>query len=152
MQQQSSHSPWSKIAQATTEDVSFSRRKHGVLVLTPAIFNEALSRGFVALSDVQLLVFDEAHHCRKRHAYAQIMSKYRALPREVRPRIFGMTASPVNLKLSPNEGAARRAIMEQVRELENNLDARVVTISDLAEIQRVRAAHDVATGGPTRRR
>lgn len=94
-----------------------ARRKHSVLVLTPAIFNDALSRAFVTLEDVQLLVFDEAHHCRKRHTYAQIMAKYRATAPAARPRIFGMTASPVNLKLSTDEAAARAAITLQARRL-----------------------------------
>ena len=113
-------------------------RQNGVFVLTPAICVEAMRKGFLALTDVSILVFDEAHHCRKRHPYAQIMHYYWKIPDPAdRPRVFGMTASPVNFKLSDKSDSARDAIVASVRQLEANLNARVVTISDLTEIQAV---------------
>jgi hypothetical protein len=108
-----------------------------VLVLTPSIFNDALSKAYISLKDIRLLVFDEAHHCRKRHVYAQIMEQYHRLDKNDRPRVFGMTASPVNLKLSHNEATATNAIVEQILQLERAMDAKVVTISDLTEVQMV---------------
>jgi endoribonuclease Dicer len=112
-----------------------------VLVLTADIFNNALSRAHVSLRDVSLLVFDEAHHCRKRHVYAEIMHAYRRLDVADRPRVFGMTASPVNLKLSENEGDALASIVQEIQKLELAMDAKVITIADLTETQRARTSH-----------
>ena len=44
---------------------------------------------------INLLVFDEAHHAKKDHAYARIIKDfYVPLPKFQRPKVFGMTASP----------------------------------------------------------
>ena len=106
--------------------------------MTPSIFNNALSRALLLLRDVSLLIFDEAHHCRKRHVYAEIMHKYRRLDDSDKPRVFGMTASPVNLKLSKNEDNAKQEIVAQIQQLEQHMDARVVTNYDQAEARQVR--------------
>ncbi len=44
---------------------------------------------------------DECHHARKNSPYSQIMQLYRLAVSE-RPKIFGMTASPVNNRTSVN--------------------------------------------------
>lgn len=72
------------------------------------------------------------------------MQKYHALPAADRPRVFGMTASPVNLRLSDSAEAARATIVAEIRELERIMDAKVVTIHDLTEIQMVRARRGFA--------
>lgn len=112
-------------------------RHNGIFVLTPAIGVEAFRKGFLKMADVSIIVFDEAHHARKRHPYAQIMDYYHLTDVSDRPRIFGMTASPVNVKLSEKEESARDAIVASVRQLEDTLDAKVVTIADVSEIQAV---------------
>ena len=57
-------------------------------------------RAFIRMADINLLIFDEAHHAKKEHPYARIMSDfYIANPRDdPRPRVFGMTASPVDVQ------------------------------------------------------
>ncbi|KAG0140405.1 hypothetical protein CROQUDRAFT_53300 [Cronartium quercuum f. sp. fusiforme G11] len=54
----------------------------------------------VCTAQVSLLVFDEAHHCRKNHIYNQIMQvHFRRLSQDPHhrrvPKILGMTASPI---------------------------------------------------------
>lgn len=114
-----------------------------MLVMTPQILVVALARAFISLTDVSLLVFDEAHHCRKQHPYAQIMAAYHKLDERERPRIFGMTASPINVKLPDKESIATAMIASQIQQLEAALDAKVVTISDMAEIQLVCSSEKV---------
>ena len=53
---------------------------------------------------------------------------------EDRPRIFGMTASPV-------KSMHKASIVTQLRELESAMDANVLTISDLTSVQAVRSLH-----------
>jgi hypothetical protein len=48
---------------------------------------------------INLLILDECHHAVKKHPYSLVMSEfYHTTPKEKRPSVFGMTASPVNLK------------------------------------------------------
>ncbi|CAG8505437.1 6855_t:CDS:2, partial [Cetraspora pellucida] len=72
---------------------------YDVLVMTAQIFLNILRHGFISLSQVNLLVFDECHHTSKKHPYNLIMREfYDRCPEESKPKIFGMTASPVNTR------------------------------------------------------
>lgn len=92
-----------------------------VLVMTGQIFFNLLVHGFLSMDQVLLLIFDECHHARKFHPYCNIMRDfYMHTPVKNRPRVFGMTASPV----------ARKAdVYESVKQLEENLDSRAFTVS-----------------------
>lgn len=71
-----------------------------IVVSTHAVLADALSHGFVQISQLSLLIFDEAHHCMRRHPANRIMqdhyhaTKARRGPHSV-PRILGLTASPI---------------------------------------------------------
>ncbi len=67
------------------------------------------------------MVFDECHHTRKNHAYNGIMREYFQWPLEQRPKIFGMTASPI---WNPKDAA------ESLATLERNLDAKVIAVRE----------------------
>ena len=70
-----------------------------VLVFTPDVFRYILDRAYVRMKDLNVIVFDEAHHTRGSHAYKVIMSvHYATSPPSERPKIFGMTASPLFAK------------------------------------------------------
>ena len=75
-----------------------------------------------------MLIFDEAHHCQKKHPYNAIMdTHYRSCPDATKPRIFGMTASPIWNSKNPERS---------LRELEQNMDARVVGVKEnVAELE-----------------
>jgi endoribonuclease Dicer len=88
--------------------------------MTAALFLHLLAHGFVRMRDIALIIFDECHHARKDHPYNQIMRDFYHAPdpdlpsgeammgtttalgnqRPGRPKIFGMTASPVHVALS----------------------------------------------------
>ena len=71
-----------------------------VLVMTPIIFYHCLITASLFLEDISLLVMDECHHCTKRHPYNLIfIDFYFPLDKNKRPRVFGMTASPVPIAL-----------------------------------------------------
>ncbi|KAJ3417298.1 hypothetical protein HDV05_005754 [Chytridiales sp. JEL 0842] len=99
-----------------------------VLVSTPQIFLNILRHGFMNLSnDVSLIIFDECHHVWKNHPYSSIMREfYHTLPEsQVRPKIFGMTASPIFQKTKTKESSVQR-----LNELRKNMDSEVVTVTD----------------------
>ncbi|KAK4902509.1 Dicer-like protein 2 [Elasticomyces elasticus] len=90
-----------------------------IVVGTPAVLKDALGHGFIRMSRITLLVFDEAHHCIKNHPMNAIMKNgyHPAKSRgESVPAVLGLTASPV---INPKEGG--------MKQLEENLDAFVVT-------------------------
>ena len=98
------------------------------IVCTPQILLNILRHGFVQLTAFKLLVFDECHHAQKQHAYNLIMQEfYWPLTRATRPRVFGMTASPV-IKTGADSDSSREKHRAAIIQLESNLGARVVTL------------------------
>ncbi|KAI0032776.1 P-loop containing nucleoside triphosphate hydrolase protein [Vararia minispora EC-137] len=104
---------------------------YGIVVTTHAVLLNALHHGYINLGrDVNLIVFDEAHHTRDKHPYNLIMKNfYFPLPPRpsgearltvpsdalVRPMILGLTASPIF------GGDVEKAF----REIEANLDCTI---------------------------
>ncbi|KAL2001633.1 hypothetical protein VTN02DRAFT_1518 [Thermoascus thermophilus] len=70
-----------------------------VIVCTAEILHQCLLNAHIRMDQINLLIFDEAHHTKKDHPYARIIkdSYLRVLPSQ-RPRILGMTASPIDAK------------------------------------------------------
>ena len=103
-----------------------------VLVLTHQIFLNFLAierNPIVRLSDISVLVFDEAHHCRGRHQYNQIMEYYHGTPSKFKPIVLGLTASPAG-------GVTVERTTDQLKELLDNLSCEVsipIESNDLAE-------------------
>ncbi|SCV72586.1 BQ2448_4123 [Microbotryum intermedium] len=94
-----------------------------VVVMTAQIWLDILTNAYWDLERVSLIVFDEAHHCSKRHPYAQIMKDHynpRKLAGNKVPRILALTASPVFNAKQPEKS---------ISELEANLDARIYEVS-----------------------
>ena len=75
-------------------------KKNKAIVCTAEVLNQCLMHSFLSIEQINLIVFDEAHHTKKGHPYARIIKDY-YLPQHQshrRPKIFGMTASPVDAK------------------------------------------------------
>ncbi|KJZ74550.1 hypothetical protein HIM_06146 [Hirsutella minnesotensis 3608] len=93
-----------------------------VFVCTAQILLDCLNSGFISMSRINLLIFDEAHHTKKNHPYARIIKDHYVREPGVRPRVLGMTASPVDAQTSDLRAAAT--------ELENILCSEIATVSD----------------------
>lgn len=94
---------------------------HQVVVSTAQCFLDALIHGFVKMSNLNLLIFDEVHHALKNHPFFRIMKYYRLAKEEERPKIFGMTASPIFTSTGKFDEAGRY--------LQRTMDARIHTVS-----------------------
>ncbi|KAI1783424.1 hypothetical protein LXA43DRAFT_1187033 [Ganoderma leucocontextum] len=92
-----------------------------VFVMTAQILLNLLTHSHLAMNKISLLVFDECHHTRKNHAYNGIMREYFQTGVEGRPKVFGMTASPI---WNPKNAT------ESLTTLERNLDAKVIAVKD----------------------
>ncbi|CAE6348170.1 unnamed protein product [Rhizoctonia solani] len=93
-----------------------------VMVMTAQVLHDLLNHAHWSIDKILLLVFDEAHHCNKNHVYAQIMRThyYHCQPND-RPRIFGMTASPIFNIRNPAQSLAQ---------LQETMDSKVLAVRD----------------------
>ncbi|KAI1386540.1 uncharacterized protein F4822DRAFT_444911 [Hypoxylon trugodes] len=97
-----------------------------VIVCTADILLSCLHHSFIKMERINLLVFDEAHHTKKNHPYARIIKDFYAILEEgdhIRPRILGMTASPVDAKTDVTSAAAK---------LEGLLHSEIATVADFS--------------------
>ncbi|KAI3400556.1 hypothetical protein diail_2757 [Diaporthe ilicicola] len=103
--------------------------EHDVIVCTAEILNKCLQSAYIRIEQINLLIFDEAHHTKKNHPYARIIKDYYAAQEGTGarlPRIFGMTASPVDAQVD-----VRLAAME----LEGLLHSQIATTADPKALQ-----------------
>ena len=103
--------------------------QYHVLVMTAQIFVNILSAGFVQLSKINLMIFDECHHATKDHPYSQVM---RFLDQELDqpPRVLGLTAALIQGKCRASE------VEKRIRKLEMILKCRAQTSQDLVTVQK----------------
>ncbi|KDR81905.1 hypothetical protein GALMADRAFT_59401 [Galerina marginata CBS 339.88] len=101
----------------------WKRRFEGfdVIVMTAQIFVNLLTHSLWSMEKVSLMIFDECHHARKNHPYNTIMREYVHSPAQSRPKIFGMTASPIWNVRDP---------LGSLAVLEGNLDAKVTAVRE----------------------
>lgn len=94
------------------------------VVCTAQILLDCLRSGFITMRQINLIIFDEAHHAKKSHPYARIIKSYymREPDTDTRPRILGMTASPVDSKTRDMRAAAW--------ELESMMCSEIATVSN----------------------
>ncbi|KAJ1963312.1 Dicer-like protein 1 [Dipsacomyces acuminosporus] len=96
-----------------------------VQVMTHQILLNALRAGFIHISDIDLLIFDECHHARGNHPYSLVMREfYDHCPPADRPHIFGMTASPLN---------AQETAEVSANHLQAALDSNLCTVDLMAD-------------------
>ncbi|KAF9207251.1 Dicer-like protein 1 [Haplosporangium sp. Z 27] len=96
--------------------------KADVVVVTAQILLDLFRHGFVKMSRVHLLVFDECHHARRDHPYCGILREfYHDAPSKERPKIFGMTASPTQ-----DSGSK---LFHSANKLERIMDSIIFTVS-----------------------
>ena len=98
-----------------------ANNKVDVLILTHQIllnFLAAEDNPPIRLSDVSVLVLDEAHHCSGHHPYNKIMEYYKTTPNRFKPVVLGLSASPAG------ELEVERT-SEKLKKLLENLDCKI---------------------------
>ena len=101
-------------------------KTYDVFVMTPEIAREALDHAYISIEQINLIIFDECHHARGNNACALLMEgHYFFVEESKRPRILGMTASPV---------IGKDDIEKSLQELEYNLRATAVMCNNPEEI------------------
>ncbi|OMJ15114.1 Dicer-like protein 1 [Smittium culicis] len=93
---------------------------YDVHVMTGQLLLNVLRSGFLELSRILLIIFDECHHSRKDEPYNRIMKEFYFLAnKDERPQIFGMTASTSN---------ASENIESSINRIETSLDSSLVSV------------------------
>ncbi|TWU71113.1 Dicer-like protein 1 [Metarhizium rileyi] len=113
-----------KASVGNQEEWAAQIQEHMVVVCTAQILLDLLGSGLIKMTHINLLVFDEAHHTKKNHPYASIVRDHYIRLKADRPRILGMTASPVDAKTNDFYTTAL--------ELEATLCSKIATVSEEA--------------------
>ncbi|KAK1674807.1 RNase3 domain-containing protein [Colletotrichum godetiae] len=94
-----------------------------VIVCTAAILQKCLMHSYIRIDQINLLIFDEAHHTKKNHPYARIIKDFyiKEPDKNKRPKILGMTASPVDAQTNMKVATAQ---------LECLLHSEIATVSE----------------------
>lgn len=102
--------------------------KNSLIVCTAEILYKCLMRSYIRLNRINLLIFDEAHHAKKNDPYARIIKDFylHETDKSALPKIFGMTASPVDARVDVKQAAA---------ELEGLLQCEIATVADTSLLQ-----------------
>ena len=97
--------------------------KNMIIVCTAEVLRQCLHHSYISMDRINILIFDEAHHAKKDHPYARIIKDFYLPSRKTctLPKVFGMTASPVDARVDPKKAAA---------ELEALLDCEIATAAD----------------------
>ncbi|CAI8607259.1 unnamed protein product [Vicia faba] len=74
-------------------------KDNDVMVMTPHTLLDALRKAFLSIETICLMVIDECHQASGNHPYAKIMVEFYHQA-NVKPKIFGMTASPIGKRES----------------------------------------------------
>ncbi|XP_069680713.1 endoribonuclease Dicer isoform X2 [Periplaneta americana] len=101
---------------------------HQIMVMTCQIFLNMLNHGYIQLSDVNLLIFDECHHAVNDQPMRQVMQHFEHCPRDLQPRVLGLTATLLNSNCKP----AR--VVEEVQNLETTFLSKVATSENMSVV------------------
>jgi hypothetical protein len=97
-----------------------------VFVMTAQTFLDNLRYAVLSMDQVALIVFDECHHAKKAHPYNRIMTEFYSTAIK-KPKILGLTASPVSTGVSKSDSSAKQS--QLLQNLSQNLNAKIVTPS-----------------------
>lgn len=81
---------------------------------------------FLALENVNLIIFDECHHAVEDHSMRQLMKFVQDLT--IPPRVVGLTATLLNKNCKINK------IIEEIKKLEVTYSSSVATVTDLDKV------------------
>ena len=113
---------------------------YNIFVAIPNILYKLLSRGFIKISEISMIIFDECHHTDMDHPYNKIMNEfyffYKKHPHKKDfkniklPRIIGLTASPLKSSI---KGSIESSAQKAMEILSENLDSCIVIDPDIIQ-------------------
>ena len=129
-----------KNKKAKSDLITFRKmwESYNIFVAIPSIVYKLLSKGFLKISEISMIIFDECHHTNADHPYNKIMTEfyffYKKHPNKKDfkniklPAIIGLTASPLKSGIKGTIGESAKNAMEALSE---NLDCCFVIDPDM---------------------
>ena len=129
-----------KNKKAKSDLITFRKmwESYNIFVAIPSIVYKLLSKGFLKISEISMIIFDECHHTNADHPYNKIMTEfyffYKKHPNKKDfkniklPIIIGLTASPLKSGIKGTIGESAKNAMEALSE---NLDCCFVIDPDM---------------------
>ena len=129
-----------KNKKAKSDLITFRKmwESYDIFVAIPSIVYKLLSKGFLKISEISMIIFDECHHTNADHPYNKIMTEfyffYKKHPNKKDfkniklPVIIGLTASPLKSGIKGTIGESAKNAMEALSE---NLDCCFVIDPDM---------------------
>ena len=117
-------------------------QKYHVFVVTGEILRKLLVNVTIKMRDINLLIFDEAHHVSKDDIYKQIMDSYhkeRAEDGKLATRIIGLTASLLNEKKMDHK------LEDKLGNLATIYSSTIITAKNFVEVDEHCARPDFST-------
>lgn len=104
-----------------------------VLVATCQIILDVVRHGYVSLSQLNIIVFDECHNATRNHPMTQLMSMYQRLPAAgvARPRIIGMSGTLLGSQVRS------ATVLADLERLEVQFDAVITTVTSTEQFVNV---------------
>ncbi|CDW74385.1 cre-dcr-1 protein [Stylonychia lemnae] len=94
-------------------------QNHDIFICISKKFYDLMLHGVLSFKDIDLLIFDEAHHCEQDHFQLQEFG--------IKTRILGLTASPVKSKIMVDD-IYKFTLKTNLQTLSNNLYSRFIPI------------------------
>lgn len=98
--------------------------KFQIIVATCQIIVDVITSGFLSVADINVLVVDECHSGRGDHPMHQLMSKFQHVPKELHPRVIGLTGVLLKKDCPPEN------VEEELSTLENVYHATIATVEN----------------------
>lgn len=103
-----------------------------MIVATVQIVLNLVLRGFVKISDFNVMIFDECHNAQKEHPMATLMSKFSEYQENEHPRVIGLTGMLTASSVKPIN------VLDDLTNLEARFRATIKTAhGDMADEVRV---------------
>lgn len=107
--------------------------KNEILVMTAQCFADAVTRTFIDLRSVSVIIFDECHHGRKGHVYRQIMQAMVDSKIVQDIRIIGLSG----MLIGNDNSIKPHTVPEELQQLENVYQSTIITVNNLFDRKNV---------------
>ncbi len=107
-----------------------------IFVAIHSVIYKLLSTGFLQISEIDMLIFDECHHADSAHPYNDIMNEFYFFYKKIDPNyklplILGLTASPLKSSL---KGDIESNAINGFITLSENLDSQIIIDPDFFSV------------------
>lgn len=101
------------------------------MVATCQIILDIIRHGYIGMKQINVIVFDEAHHAIKDSPMHQLMHQYTLASESERPRIIGLTGMLLSGSVKPH------TVIEHLENLEATLHGTIATVESFQDHKNV---------------